>query len=267
MHAVVGDVTDAYVALVDAAVPDRIEGLYVVGSVALDDFVPDQSDIDFIAVTADRLDEGTLDSLAKVHQELGDRFPRPWFSGVYVTWADLAADPRGLDAVPVHHEGRFSPAGGFEANPVQWLTLRTHPVAIRGDEAPDVWTDPDGVREWVLGNVNTYWRAWIARQRTLVGRGTMLLPEWAIGWGVLGISRMHYTLTTGEVTSKTGAGEHALATFDDRWAPIVSEALRLRRGEGSQPEAYRRRPLVRRRDALDFMAHVVDEAAALAGTA
>jgi len=256
MDEIVDHVTTAYLALVDEALPERIEGLYLVGSVALADFHPDRSDIGFVAVTADRLGDDDLDALEDGHDRLADQVRRPWFSGVYVTWDGLASDPRALDDVPAHHEGRFRRTGGFDANPVQWLTLRTHPMAVRGTDEPEVWTEPDAVRDWTLANLDTYWEPWVARQRKLV-RGTMMLSDWAVGWGVLGVPRLHYTLATGKVASKTEAGEYALSTFEDRWAAIVGEALRLRRGEGKQAENYRRRPLVRRREALDFMSHVI----------
>jgi hypothetical protein len=259
MDEIVDRVTTAYLALVDEALPDRIEGLYLVGSVALDDFHAARSDIDFVAVSADRPAGDDLAALEDVHERLADEVRQPWFSGVYVTWDELASDPRVAVDVPTHHEGRFGTTGGFDANPVQWLTLRTRPVAVRGTGEPTVWTEPDAVRDWTLANLDSYWEPWVARHRKLV-RGTMMLPDWAVGWGVLGVPRLHYTLETGKVASKTEAGEYALSTFDGRWARIVDEALRLRRGEGEQAEIYRRRPLVRRREALDFMAHVIDDA-------
>lgn len=259
MDEIAGRVADAYLELADEAVPDRVEGLYLVGSVALGDFHPESSDVDFVAVTASRLSGDDLEKLETVHDQLSDREPRPWFSGVYVTWDDLARDPREIGDVPFHNEGRFGATGGFDANPVQWLTLRTHPVAVRGTGEPTVWTDEAAVREWTLDNLASYWSPWVARQRKLV-RGTMMLSDWAVGWGVLGVPRLHRTLATGEVVSKAAAGAYAHETFDDRWKPIVTEALRLRTGEGEQAEAYRRRPLVRRREALDFMTHVIDDA-------
>jgi hypothetical protein len=45
---------------------------------------------------------------------------------------------------------------------------------------------------------------------------------------VFGIARLHYTVTTGRIASKTGAGQHALKVFEGRWHRIISEALRLR---------------------------------------
>jgi hypothetical protein len=49
-----------------------------------------------------------------------------------------------------------------------------------------------------------------------------------VSWGVLGVARLHYTVTTGRIVSKTGAGQYALEAFEGRWTRIVLEALRLR---------------------------------------
>lgn len=47
-------------------------------------------------------------------------------------------------------------------------------------------------------------------------------------WGVLGVTRLHYTLATGMVTSKAGAGAYALETFPERWHRILREAVDIR---------------------------------------
>ena len=257
VHETVGDVARRHLEVVDEALPGRVEGLYLVGSVALDDYRPGASDVDFLAVVATPLSEDEVTTLGEVHERLRDKVPEPAYDGVYVTWHQLAHDPTGLTGVPAHHD-RAVTTDGFEANPVQYRTLAEHPVVIRGTTSPEVFTDDALLRRWVRTNLDTYWAEWVDRQHTLV-RGAMLLADWAVGWGVLGIPRLHYTLATGDVTSKTGAGEYAMATFDDEWHPILEEALRLRHG-GEQLEEYRRRPLARRRDALDFMAHVIETA-------
>jgi hypothetical protein len=61
--------------------------------------------------------------------------------------------------------------------------------------------------------------------------GLAALTPYGVVWIVTGVSRLHYTLATGEITSKDGAGRHALATFPERWHRIVREALRIRKAD------------------------------------
>ena len=56
LDALVQEVVDTYLETVEAQVPGLVEGLYLVGSVALGDFRPRTSDIDFVAVTTTRPD-------------------------------------------------------------------------------------------------------------------------------------------------------------------------------------------------------------------
>ena len=49
----------AYLTLVDAEVPGLVEGLYLTGSLALDEFRPGRSDVDFVAVTAAPVEAAT----------------------------------------------------------------------------------------------------------------------------------------------------------------------------------------------------------------
>ena len=52
LHDRVQAVVDAYLEAVDDEAPGLVEGLYLTGSIALGEFRPDTSDIDFVAVTA-----------------------------------------------------------------------------------------------------------------------------------------------------------------------------------------------------------------------
>jgi hypothetical protein len=86
----------------------------------------------------------------------------------------------------------------------------------------------------------------------MLGRATPM-------WGVLGIARQHYTVSTGEIASKSTAGGWALETFDGQYRKIVEEALARRRGDRS-PYAN---PFARRRDALAFVAMAIGEVSQL----
>lgn len=79
---IVGDFLD----LVDGEIPGYVEGLYLVGSVALSDFRLHESDIDFVAVMATQPDATTVETLSRVHAHVQSRYARPYFDGVYVTW-------------------------------------------------------------------------------------------------------------------------------------------------------------------------------------
>ncbi len=52
-------------------------------------------------------------------------------------------------------------------NPVQWLILRDHGIALRGPHPRDLNLDPepDKLREWNLANLNGYWTAYAEAMR------------------------------------------------------------------------------------------------------
>jgi predicted nucleotidyltransferase len=93
-------VVEAYLAAIDAHLPDRLSAFYLVGSIALGDYRPGASDIDFVAVTPTLLVNTELETLAALHVVLHAAMPSLFLSGIYVTPDDLLRDPRTLTAVP-----------------------------------------------------------------------------------------------------------------------------------------------------------------------
>lgn len=261
-HQTVTDMIASYLALADAEAPGLIEGLYLEGSAALGDFQPQASDIDFVAVTAEPPDSAALGALQRVHDRLRDQHRRPFLDGVYLTWSDLAAGPTAAAGRPASHEGRFNPqARADRFSPITWHTIARHGVTLRGPEPADtdIWTDPAGLAAWCNTNLDQYWACGLARAGRLLSKpGIGLLTGYGTVWTVTGISRLHYTIATGEITSKSGASQHALHTFDDRWQPLINEALRLRRND-PQPSRYRN-PFARRPDIIDFGHAVIADA-------
>jgi hypothetical protein len=252
-------VVNWYLELADAALPGRVEGLYLVGSTALGDYTPGQSDVDFVAVTGDLLTAGERERLSSMHGDLRAAVPSPHFDGIYVTWEHLQQNPLASSDAPFTLEGTFEPTGGFEANPSTWLTLARYPLAVRGPAAPGVWYNRAAIRQWNIDNLNSYWRGLLEQGRSAGSRVGFMVSARAMNdivqWCVPGVARLHYTITTGDITSKSGACRYALATFPDTWHTVINEALALRRGE--QP--IRRSRLSRRRDVLGFMEFVIDD--------
>jgi hypothetical protein len=185
---------------------------------------------------------------------------RPLLDGWYVTWDGLTRDPATVRTSASCHEGRFRVNGAI-ADPVTWQTLARYGVVSRGPQPSDlnVYTDQDRLAAWTDANLDAYWRPLLARGKRMSTRqGWFTLTSYAAVWCVTGVSRLHYTLATGDIISKLGAGRYALDAFDERWRRVIGEALRLRQG-ARRRSAYRT-PARRRRDVLDFTETVIADA-------
>ena len=221
-----------YLEIVDSAVPGLLEGLYVVGSYALDDWLPGCSDIDIVAVTAEPATDEDFGSLRTVHALLQEALPRPHIDGPYLAWGDLVVEPATglhrpwtLDG-ELHHDGDC-----FEINPVTWFTLAAHGVTVRGPapQTLDIPTDVEARIRFVVGNLQGYW-ADVANQLAeacarpappAFGAGTFV-------WCALGALRLHHTAFTGGVVSKRGAGEYGLQVAPAEFHDTLHAALQMR---------------------------------------
>lgn len=262
LHRLAQQQVGEFLRLANAWLPGVVQGLYLVSSIALDDFHLGVSDVDFVAV-AEPLDEATLDVLERIHRRLSADADWPSFDGVYVRWEHLRGPTELAQPAPYHLNGQFHRhEHAFEFNPAVWTLLRDRGVAVRGPAPPElqVWTDREALDSWTIENLNGYWAglAEQARQVLLIDeKGIERLDARMPVWSVLGVARLHYTLTTGGITSKSGAGEYALARFPDRWSAIVRECLRIRR-ESAGYSAWL--TTAQARDAAAFMAFVIDDA-------
>ncbi|MEV0229762.1 aminoglycoside adenylyltransferase domain-containing protein [Nonomuraea sp. NPDC050786] len=222
-------IVETYLSVADAEAPGLVEGLYLEGSAALGDYRPDTSDVDFVAVTAA---EPPFEVLERIHTRLG-AYP---FEGCYLTWDDLRLDPSELGPRPRAHGGKLHPRGHL--NPVTWHTLARHGLTCRGPKPDELelWHDPAVLAAWTADNLDRYWRRLVTRASRLAAPwGLASLGNYGTVWIVTGVSRLHYTLATGEITSKAGAGRHALEAFPERWHRVVKEALRLREADTALP--------------------------------
>ncbi|WP_306365954.1 nucleotidyltransferase domain-containing protein [Nocardiopsis sp. CC223A] len=261
VHPRVRTLAQTFLEHADRVSPGLVEGLYLTGSVALGDFRPHTSDVDFVIVTSRRPDPRESDLLRQAHARTRADVPRPQFNGIHVTWDDLTRDPSACGSVPSVIGGRFRDRAASDVNPVTWHILACHGVTLRGPHPLelDVWDERESLRTWSLGSLDEQWRRWREKAGRLVTpRGLAVLGSLAPSWSVLSVSRLHFTLKTGEITSKSSAGAYALHAFPERWQRIVNECLRVRRGSGA-PSLYES-ALARRRAALDYIEMVLDDA-------
>jgi hypothetical protein len=259
----VRSVTDAYLSAVDRLTPGFIVGLHLTGSVALGDFRDGRSDIDFVAVHETAADPEALAALEEVHAEVRARFPAQRFDGIYLTPVDLTLGPDRTPEVPYHHDGRFHAAGRFNRSPIIWHELADHAVTLRGPKPADrgVWTDQAALRAWCRDNLVTYWRPWAHRvwhPGDLPVTASLRLAE--VEWAVLGVSRLHATITTGRILTKAAGGAYARDRFGAPWHDLIDAALRIRAGEARLSDRAGVLGLRRRRRA--FVAMVIADATA-----
>lgn len=255
-----------YADIADAALPGLIEGLYVVGSTALGDFQPAVSDVDFVAVTADRVTEQQRQALASVQAEVAAETGLPPLDGPYVTFSDLAASPQEAPDGPFYHDGVLA-VGHEGRTPVEWLTLARYGITVRGPELVTVpiAADTGELTAWTLRNLDEYWAPWASRSEDPGTRtARAMLSDWGVAWAVLGVSRLHYTVVAKDITSKTGAGRHALAMFPDRWHRIITEALRCRPVPLRPPDSLDA-ATARRAEATEFVTFAINATRDAAG--
>ena len=220
----------------DEIAPRTIEGVYVVGSVALNDWQSRSSDIDIVAITTEPADEETAGALLTAHAVFVERCPAPTVDGPFLAWGDLTLSPQGVTR-PWTLDGQFHhDAECFELNPVTWYTLATYGVRVRGPEAADleIPIDNEALVRFVIDNSRNYWRVIHEQFTTAVGelRTSDVLPSSVPVWCLLGACRMLYTAMTADVTSKSGAGLWAADVLGDQHRAACEAVVALR----SEPE-------------------------------
>jgi hypothetical protein len=250
-----------FLRLVDARAAGLVEGLYLHGSLGWGEYFTGQSDVDFVAVLAERPGPAEVDQLVDVHAVLRELYPAPHFDGCYVVRDDLAAPPDQCPDVPGTLSGEFERSGRISLNPVTWHELARYGVTVRGPALTEaaVWTDDVALRSFSYDNLTSYWARWpdsLTRNPDWAG------GPWAAMWCVTGVSRLHHLLATGRMTSKSGAGRYALTAFGPEWHPIVREALRARERPAEQ-SGYDADPAARARDTIAFTTMAIDAGLAL----
>jgi len=220
-----------YLAALDKALPpDRVHGVYLTGSAVLDDWRPGRSDLDLLTVTSGVLSDGELDALGELHAAL---VGKPHRDAVYVTVEALGT--QSADTFPHTVDGEFHSAG-HEVDPVLWATLHRHGHTLRGPAAADLGAAPDQgwLREWNVGNLRSYWLANATDLRLRLAARAPESPvptEYAV-WDLLGPGRLHCTVATGKIISKTASAAYTARLFP-AYSDLLDRALAWRLGDDS----------------------------------
>jgi Domain of unknown function (DUF4111)/Nucleotidyltransferase domain len=197
-------------------------GMYLDGSLAIGDFDPDTSDIDFVVVTEADVSSDTFEILKTMHQRIADR-PSKWgreLEGSYISRRALRHDRR-----PAAHPyvDRGSVLAMVQPETGYWTihrhVLHDHGVALAGP-LPRTLIDPvasDDLREAVRGILREWWTP-------MLTEGPLLQNGFYRGYAVLTMCRMLYTLRHGTIVTKPVAARWVQDSFT-RWTPLIERAL------------------------------------------
>jgi hypothetical protein len=241
------DVNTLLAELLDGAraiLGDDLVGLYLDGSLALGDFDPATSDIDFIAAVArplsletELLGRSSVSKLAAMHRRIRDS-GRPFATELEGSYIHLSAlrrhDP--ADAIFPNLERGPDEALKFKEHHSDWVihryTVREHGIALFGPPPATLINpvSPDDVRAATAGVLRSWWatpEAAVAIARAHPGY---------LAYVVQTMCRALYALEYGAVVSKPAACRWALATGDACWHSLIEASLREELNEAMRDE-------------------------------
>lgn len=237
LPAIAGSIVELFTSEICSMEPGFIDGIYLTGSLTVNDFYPGKSDIDFLVLCKTLPDKQTAARIKQVHKSIEKRYAQPRLSGSYLAAGSLYADdPESIPTLSYH-------AGSvhyqhFDMAPVALAELKFNAYTVLGRNAGTLPVEitRQQMDDFLHRNIHSYWRKWMERHAAIFKRKILLflfprLTEWA----VLGVARQIYTLQTGKITSKRAAGFYCLTFLPDRFHPIIRQAIAIREDDRSYP--------------------------------
>lgn len=216
-------VLDRLLSGVEGILAERFVGMYLYGSLALGDFVPERSDIDFLVVTDNELSDDLVSELCLMHEGIaadGSRWSRE-LEGSYIPKASLRRyDPANARHPHIDREGTLQ----VEQHDSDWViqrhVLREWGVTLAGPP-PHTLIDPisqDDLRAALVALMRGWW-------------GPMRHDPFRLrhsdyqAYAVLTMCRVLYTMQHGTIVSKSVAARWAQEALAARWRPLIERAL------------------------------------------
>ena len=210
---------------------ESILAVWFDGSIALDEFDPERSDIDLVVVTPNTPTEDEIVGLRTVHAR--SALTAPWgdeIETVYVSLAGLRSNA--VNSGVLHLYVERGSGGELVSGPVDpgWLVhlrvLREHGRSITGPAPVDIVeaVSNDELKRVALWGVERWLERYREDPNALARLGTRV-------FAVLTMCRLVYTLRTGQVASKIAAARWALAAVPSGLAPVIEGAMAWRKDD------------------------------------
>ena len=216
---------------------DDLIGFYLDGSLALGDFDPTTSDVDFLAAIARPLPPAAFDALAAMHRRLRDS-GRPYATELEGSYIPLPALRRHhpADATFANHERGPDEILKYKYHHSDWVihryTVREQGVVLYGPP-PATLIDPVSAGDLRRATDDVLRSWWGTADAVAYIRAA---PPGGLAFIALTMCRALYGLQYGQVVSKRAAAEWALATQDARWHALIERSLRWQLDESSKDD-------------------------------
>jgi hypothetical protein len=209
---------------------ENLVGLYLYGSLVTDDFDPEISDIDLLAVVASDVDQAQFERLHAMHDDLEAQNPR-WKGRIEVQYVSTRAlqtfrsERSPIAAISPGEPFHFKAAGKEWL--INWYTIRNRGRVLYGADA-STHIPPISKGEY-LQAVREHARMWVERLQEPKDQA------WQ-GYVILTMCRIAYAVRFGEQCSKGAAARWMQGEVPD-WAWLIDQALIWRRGDRDEGAA------------------------------
>lgn len=237
-YADVNAVLHDFAVRLQALLGSHFRGMYLYGSLALGDFDPHSSDIDFLVVTDDEFADDFFVALQDLHARF-DESLSPWAAKVeaaYIPQDALRHSAPTQARYPQVEKGTTLFKGPLEIGWIfQCYTLREHGVRVAGPDPRQLLDpiDPSDMRRAVPVIPNMWleqahhdpsWLYWLRQRENQA-------------FVVLTLCRLLFTLDTATVASKPTAAHWAQKALGTRWAGLIECSLAGQHERSEAPES------------------------------
>lgn len=223
----------------------QIVGLYLSGSLAYGDFVPERSDIDLQAVVRRPLNEPELRSVEELHIDIEGRYPQ-WANRIESSYVPLELLRK------LTPPARSRPWWGFGTLYAEapagneWIInhylLARYGIALEGPAFNEL-IPPIDIHEVRQASARDLFQEWVPK----IGDAAWLSNSHHQSYFVLNLCRILHTVIGGKPVSKKIAGQWVKAAYP-QWKDLIEDAERWVYGNEMKRQA----------DAAAFLRFAVD---------
>ena len=214
-----------FLARIRTLLGNHFQGMYLVGSLALGDFDPLNSDIDFIVVTDTEIGDDLFDGLQDIHAQFAVS-TSPWaerIEAIYIPRSALSRTTPSTSPYPQLEKGTRLFKAPLESGWVfQCISIRDRGVVIAGPE-PRALVGPINSQDLYSASANIT-STWIEQVETDPTWLPWLRQRSAQSFVILTLCRLLYSMAMGAVTSKPRAADWARKELGEPWTTLIEGA-------------------------------------------